>query len=119
MKPGADWRDVGSRYRKVLFGIGEETAERAGISREEVARIWKAGGELTLAQLLRCTVRYFSDGMAIGTEAFVEKIFRAKREAFGEKRATGARKMKGGDWGELRTARALRVGAVAPPSGDG
>jgi len=29
----ATWRDVGPRYRKVLFGIGEETAERGGGSR--------------------------------------------------------------------------------------
>ena len=108
VKPDADWRDVGPRYRKVLFGIGEENAARAGISREEVARVWAAGGEMTLAQLLRCTVRYLSDGLAIGTEAFVEKVFRAKRDAFGEGRETGAREMVGGDWGEMRTARALR-----------
>ena len=119
VKLDADWGDVGPRYRKVLFGIGEENAARAGISREEVAKVWRAGGEMTLAQLLRCTVRYLSDGLAIGSEAFVERIFELKREAFSEKRVSGARKMVGGDWGELRTARALRVDAVAPPSGDG
>jgi hypothetical protein len=119
VKPDANWRDVGSRYRKILFGIGEETSVRAGLSREEVAKVWAAGGELTLAQLLRCKVRYFSDGLAIGTAEFVEKVFRLMREVFSARRETGARKLEGGDWGELRTARALRVDVVAPPGGDG
>jgi putative transposase len=122
VKADADWGDVGPRYRKVMFGIGEETSVRAGISREEVARVWAKGGDLTRSQLLQCTVRYLSDGLAIGTEAFVEKVFESMRGAFSTKRETGARKMKGGDWGELRVARALRVDAVvppAPPGGDG
>jgi putative transposase len=117
VKAGADWGDVGPRYRKVMFGIGEETSVRAGISREEVARVWAEGGEMTLEQVLRCTVRYLSDGLAIGKAAFVEEIFESLRGAFGAKRQTGARKMKGGDWGELRVARALRVDAVVPPDG--
>ena len=119
LKADADWRDVGPRYRKVLFGIGEETSVRAGITREEVLKVWQAGGKLTLAQLLRCKVRYLSDGMAIGSAAFVEKIFGSVREAFSQQRETGARRLKGGDWGELRSARALRVDVVAPPGGDG
>jgi putative transposase len=119
VKADAHWGDVGPRYRKVMFGIGEETSVRAGISREEVARVWAEGGVMTLEQLLRCTVRYLSDGLAIGTGAFVEKIFESARGAFSAKRETGARKMKGGGWGELRTARALKVDAVVPPDGDG
>ena len=58
-------------------------------------------------------------GLAIGREAFVEEIFESARGVFGARRESGARKMKGGDWGELRVARALRVDAVVPPGGDG
>ena len=111
----ADWRHVGAAYRKVIFGIGEENSQRAGISREEVARVFAAGGKLSLAQLLRCRVRYFSDGLVIGTEGFVERFFHARRKAFGERRETGARKLKGGDWGELRAARALGVAPISLP----
>ena len=114
IKANANWRDVGPRYRKILFGIGEETTERAGFSREEIAKVWAAGGKLTLAQLLRCRVRYFSDGLAIGSESFIEKFFGSQREIFSKKRKSGSRKMKGGDWGELRTARALAGSPVAP-----
>ena len=115
VKPGANWRDVGPRYRKILFGIGEENSARAGLSRAEVAKVWAAGGKLTLAQLLRCRLRYFSEGMAIGTAAFVEEIFHAKRGAFSASRETGARRMRGGDWEELRVARALVVEPVSLP----
>jgi len=119
VKPGADWRDVGARYRQILFGIGEENSVRAGISRAEVAKVWAAGGKLSLAQLLRCRVRYFSAGMAIGTAAFVERVFQAQRGAFSASRETGARRMRGGDWEDLRVARALVVEAVSlpPPPG--
>ncbi len=111
-----DWRHVAPAYRKVVFGIGEESSARVGVSREEVAKVWAAGGELSLAQLLRCRVRYLSDGVVIGTAGFVERFFNARHELFGALRKTCARRMKGGDeWGELRTARALAREPIVPP----
>ena len=119
-KPGADWRDVGRRYRKIMFGIGEEHSARAGISKAAVEKAWKAGGKLSLAQLLRCRVRYLTDGLAIGSEAFLERIFKMNRTDFSENRRTGARRMQGGGWEELRSARALRVNPISiSPGGDG
>ena len=117
-KADAGWNDVGSRYRKILYGIGEEGAQeggRSGLSRAAVAKVWAAGGKLSLAQLLRCRARYFTDGAVIGSSAFVEKFFTARRGMFSQKRKTGARRMRGGDWGELRSIRDLGEGAVAPP----
>ena len=116
VKSEATWRDVGPRYRQILFGIGEENG-RAGISREEVAKVFQAGGKLTLAQLLRCRVRYLSDGLAIGSASFIEAFFQSKREAFSERRKSGARRMKGGDWEGLRSARALAVDPITTSGG--
>jgi putative transposase len=118
LKPGATWGDVGPRYRKILFGVGEENPVRAGLSREAVAEVWRAGGRLSLAQLLRCRVRYMTDGMAIGSRAFLEKLLVEKASLFSMKRKSVARPMKGGDWGGMRTARALKLRAIAP-AGDG
>ncbi len=70
LKADAHWGDLGPRYRKILFGIGEANATRAGLSREAVAKIWVAGGKLSLPQLLRCRVRHFTDGMAVGRAIF-------------------------------------------------
>ena len=111
---GADWGDVAPRYRKILFGIGEENASRRGLSREAVAKVWASGGKLSLAQLLRCRVRYMSDGMVLGSAAFVDSVFAEKREAFASSRTSGARRMGGGEWGGLRVARALRVKPIDP-----
>jgi hypothetical protein len=45
--------------------------------------------------LLRCRVRYFTDGVVIGSRMFVNEAFAAARERFGAKRKDGARKMRG------------------------
>ena len=118
-KANADWRHVGAAYRKLIFGIGEDKSTRAGISREEVAKVWAAGGKLSLAQLLRCRVRYLSDGMVLGSQVFVENFFQSRRSQFSKRRETGARKLKGGEWGGLRTVRALGVNPIEPPDGGG
>ena len=118
-RANADWRHVGAAYRKVIFGIGEETGARPGISAAEVAKVWGAGGSLSLAQLLRCRVRYFSDGVVIGSARFVEEFFATRREMFSAGRSSGARKLRGGQWGQLRTVRDLGARAIAPPVCDG
>jgi len=46
-------------------------ATKAGISAEKVAQVVRERGELPLQQVLRCRVRYFSDGVAIGSRGFV------------------------------------------------
>jgi hypothetical protein len=51
--------------------------------------------DLKLAAMLRCRVRYFTDGAVIGSKAFVNEAFAAARERFTAKRVDGARRMKG------------------------
>ena len=41
------------------------------------------GGELSLGQVLRLRVRHMSDGVALGTRAFVNEVFTLHREKFG------------------------------------
>lgn len=80
-----------------------------------VEKVIESGGRLPLPQALRCRVRHFTDGMAIGGKAFVDRFFEVNRRFFGPKRQNGARRMRSGEWGELRTARALRLSPVAVP----
>ena len=68
--------------------------------------------DLKLAGMLRCRVRYFTDGAVIGSKAFVNEAFAAARERFTEKRKDGARRMRGNGHaatGLLWSARNLRV----------
>jgi hypothetical protein len=45
--------------------------------------------------MLRCRVRYFTDGAVIGSRGFVNEAFAGARERFGSRRKDGARKMRG------------------------
>ena len=110
------WSHVGHAYRKVLFGLGEEREVRRGFAQEKVDAELARDGKLGRTELLRCRVRYFSDGLAIGTRAFVEGFFQATKDRlFSEGRKSGARKMRGGDWGGLFSARDLQREPVRPP----
>jgi putative transposase len=70
--------------------------------------------ELALAKLLRCRVRYFSDGAVIGSREFVNEAFVSAREKFGKTRKDGARKLRGNAMaaaaGTLWSMRDLKVG---------
>jgi len=50
--------------------------------------------------------------VVLGTKDFVNGFFEKKREHFGPKRGSGARKLRGAEWGELRTLRDLRVDVI-------
>jgi len=106
-------------YRRLLYGTGEKEGLdeagrpcRAGFTAEEVQTVLAAKGRLDRWQMLRCRVRYLTDGMALGTRAFVNEVFAARREHFGPKRTSGARPMRGVDAAGLCTMRDLRVGAI-------
>ncbi len=105
----ASWREVVRLYRVVLFEDGEERSgdggkARRGISPKEVARVLKRGGRLSEAQMLRSRVRYFLDGLVIGSESFVNRAFLLTRGYFGTARRSGARKM----WRIESTLRTMR-----------
>ena len=50
-----------------------------------------------------------TDGVILGSRVFVEDQYRKNRGLFSEKRETGARPMKGAEYGGLCTVRQLRV----------
>lgn len=116
------WAGISKGYRKYLYvsggtkGIDEDgRAIKAGFSRERVEEILKEGGKLGLADVLRCRVRYFSDGVVLGSKEYVNEVFSKHREDFGLKRKTGARGMRKGEWGGLCTMRDLRLEVVSVP----
>lgn len=86
---------------------------RKGIPKHQVEQVLKTGGKLTRAELLRCRVRWFSDGLALGSKGFIETIFTAHRRHFGEKRKDGARKITEDAAGTLHALRKLRRDPVA------
>ena len=114
-KPG--WRQVGAEYRGLLYGMGIEkglgddgSPVKRGFSHEEALLELARGGRLPPWQALRCRVRYFCDGAVFGSGEFVDATFDRHRDRYGTARKTGARRMRGGQWGELRVLRDLQVG---------
>ena len=113
---GADARHWSGRvskdYRMLLLDEGEEQLKevrgvdghlqvkvvRKGMKKQAVeaklARLERSR-DVALRKMLRCRVRYFSDGAVLGSRAFVDGVFRACRERFGAKRTSGARELRG------------------------
>ena len=110
----SEWRRFGESYRTLLYAAGKDALSAFGqidgreLTAAEIEAHIKEHGTLSLAAVLHCRVRYFSDGLAIGSKAFVNQVFKEYRDRFGEKRKSGARRLKGADWGGLCTARDLR-----------
>ena len=109
-----------------MYGIGQDvkgtrTAQaqgnvksKGGFTPREIEAVCEAGGKLSLAQVLRCRVRYLTDGAVLGSQEFVDDFFVRQRGSFGEKRQNGGRRMKAARWGELRVLRDLKNDPVTP-----
>jgi len=120
------WRDASRGYRR-LMGIGLErnilnakleTSRKTGISKND-AEAMESGEnqtvlpDLKMAEMLRCRIRYFTDGAVIGSRGFVDEAFAGARERFSTKRQDGARRLRGSAKaaaGTLWSVRDLRVG---------
>jgi hypothetical protein len=113
--PDGHWPRTSRVYRQTLFERGAATQGKVGIDPVKVRNVLAGKGELTTAETLRCRVRYFSDGVVLGSREFVESVFQSYRADFGMKRKTGARKMRYGPWDELCTMRDLRQTVLAAP----
>jgi hypothetical protein len=88
-----------------LFGAGEEKiggvtpdgprGSRRGFTQAEIEAVWKAGGKLSLPQVLRCRVKHFTEGLALGGSRFLA--------SYGEGRGGrgSARTIEGAEFGGL------------------
>jgi REP element-mobilizing transposase RayT len=117
----SDWRRTRNRYRVILYTDGQEVEAdlekgergRGGFSAEEVARVVETEqGAMSLPQVLRHRVRYFTDGAVLGSASFVNAVFERERSRFGANRRDGARRMRGANWGRLRVLRDLRISVI-------
>lgn len=104
------WNDAQSAYRQVLFGTGAEGDETAaGIALEEFRRVIDEGGKLPLSTVLRCRIRYFSDGAVLGSKAFVGAQMAGYRKTLRRRSTCSPRPLPAiTDWGDLTTLRGLR-----------
>jgi putative transposase len=81
------------------------------MDRETIQAELDSETELSRGEVLRLRVRYMTDGMVLGSKAYVNEVFVDHRDRFGPKRKTGARKLRevGHALGLLTSARDLRT----------
>jgi len=111
---GRSFDEAMAGYRLCLFGKGakpkgELDKDRGVISEEKLSEVIRTGGKVEVSELLRRRVRYFSDGMAIGSRLFLKEIYEQRRDCFPESRKARFASMKGADWGGLQVVRDLKV----------
>ena len=81
------WRKTLRRYQQLLH---------ADISRAEIDRetAMENAPEVSPRDLLGHKLRHFTEGLAIGSQLFLEDLFGATRTYFGARRKSGARKIR-------------------------
>jgi hypothetical protein len=109
------WETVAAAYRQVLMVTSGSSGSAGKVSRDPkvLRRELQRGGQLPLGEVLRLRVRYFSDGVVLGSREYVNAVFAEFRERFGPKRRTGARPMRSvAGLGAWSTVRDLQVDVV-------
>ncbi|MEY3896309.1 MAG: hypothetical protein RLZZ214_1829 [Verrucomicrobiota bacterium] len=118
------WKEVSRIYRRTLgLALGRKSGRvevEKGVVRPQMNTAEALAAEengtvlpdLGMAAMLRCRVRYFTDGAVIGSREFVNEAFAGARERFTAKRKDGARRLRGSGAaaaGTLWSMRDLRV----------
>lgn len=108
----ADWADAAANYRQMLFGKGANgrVGEQGVIARERVLEVLSAGGKVSEAYLLRCRLRFLTDGAILGSEAFVRDTAAAAGSPSPATKALG--KLPVSEGFPLRTWRKLQLSPI-------
>ncbi|MFT4902285.1 MAG: putative transposase [Lentimonas sp.] len=108
-----DYDTAIASYRLILFGKGYGTKGMPGkdqgrISPEKLQQVIKQNGKVPIHELLRMRVRYFTDGVALGSEGFIEELFKQNKAEFGPKRKRGGTALAEATWGPIHVIRNLK-----------
>ena len=113
-RDGAGWKRVHKKYREVLMCEAIQHRDedgrvvRKGITPDEFEAEEERGFELPDRAVLRHRIRYFTDGLALGSAEFIDGVFRKKKKELGVKRKVGPRVPKMDGLGGLTTLKDLR-----------
>lgn len=103
--------DALQSHRALIFG---KRAGQAGLSvaaREKAIQVLeKEDAILPKTTVLRCRVRYFTDGAILGSQAYVRGFVDIWQMEKGRKRPPKANRLRGADWQDLACIQGLRKG---------
>ncbi len=109
-----NYEKVLKAYRGLLYANGTSDLDPA-----TVRKVLADREKTSLPQLLRCKIRAFSNGLAIGSKTFAAGIFATHRYAFSDKRKhppLGAPLCPEWDGIQLCSVRKLRKNAITSPA---
>jgi len=96
-------------HRELIFG---KRAGDSGLSQSERVKalkiLEKEGAVLPRSAVLRCRVRYFTDGAILGTREFVSGYVTLWQMEKGRKRPPSVNDLRGARWGDLTCIQGLR-----------
>jgi hypothetical protein len=107
----ANLRSALAAHRSLIFGKGASpwTCNGVRIDRKTAERVLnEENGELPLSVVLRCRVRYFSDGAILGSAEFVRSYAGAWHAGRGRRHPPGVHPARGAPWGDIAVVNAMR-----------
>ena len=111
------WSDYGAKridsalraHRSLIFGKRASEPGLSEMTRKQALKVLDhEDGQLPKAVMLRCRVRYFTDGAILGSAEFVRGFTGAWQLERGRKHPPKVNAMRGSDWGDLAVIRGLR-----------
>ena len=115
---GVKWNAAQEAYRMRLFGDGVKLrAGKASITPAQFEKVMEEKGTLPMTDVLRCRVRFFTDGAVLGSKIFVAEQLARYRRQTGQRKRIPLRELPPiTDWGDLVTMRGVRKNAFAHAS---
>jgi hypothetical protein len=96
-------------HRSLIFGKRASDGGISDLSRKQALKVLEqADGRLPKAAVLRCRVRYFTDGAILGSAEFVRGFTGAWQMERERKHPPKVNPMQGTDWGDLAVIQRLR-----------
>ena len=96
-------------HRLLIFGKRASEPGLLEITRERALKVLdQDDGHLPKVVILRCRVRYFTDGVILGSAEFVRGFVGCWQMGSGLQSAPKVNAMQGSDWGDLAVIQALR-----------
>ena len=105
----ASYEEALQMHRELIFGKRAAEAGISEMSREKALRVLeKENAMLPRTTVLRCRVRYFTDGAILGSAEFVRGFTGAWQRERERKYPPKVNSMGGTDWGDLAVIQGLR-----------
>jgi REP element-mobilizing transposase RayT len=95
-------------HRSLIFGKRASESGLTEMTREQALQVLEADGQLPKSAMLRCRIRYFTDGAILGSADFVRGFTGSWQIERGRKYPPKVNAMRGSRWGDLAVIQGLR-----------